>query len=172
MSLFATAAARILLDNLIPDPALREHLTPSYPVGCRRVTPHEGYFAALQSPKTELVKIEQNPIVRFTSEGIVTADGVERKCDHVILATGFHVTYRPNFTVTGRDGKVLQEMWKVYPEGYKSVMVSGMPNYFNFFGPIAPVASNLVCISGRKGRDATCRLVIHSFSSPPTNRST
>lgn len=140
-SLFATAMARIMMENLVKDPELRKHLSPSYPVGCRRPTPHHGYFEALQLPKTQIIR---SGVSRFTKNGIVDQDGVERPCDVVILATGYEVTYRPTFKITGRNGRVLQEEWKDCPEGFKAVMVSGYPNYFSIYGPIAPVASNSI----------------------------
>lgn len=37
----ATAGAAMNLEKLIRDPELRKMLTPTYPVGCRRLTPHE-----------------------------------------------------------------------------------------------------------------------------------
>ncbi|KAI9006833.1 hypothetical protein DFJ74DRAFT_612008 [Hyaloraphidium curvatum] len=141
MSLFATAQAKLMLDALVPDPKLREFLTPSYPLGCRRITPHENYLAALQKPTTEVVRA---PIARFTETGIVDAEGVERPTDVVILATGYEVTYKPTYTVKGRDGHVLQDDWATVPEGYRAVAAAHMPNFFTVYGPTAPVALNSI----------------------------
>jgi hypothetical protein len=40
----ATRMAEILLEKEVPDPKLRAYLTPNFPVGCRRPTPHEFYL--------------------------------------------------------------------------------------------------------------------------------
>ncbi|KAI9034677.1 hypothetical protein DFJ74DRAFT_650175 [Hyaloraphidium curvatum] len=136
----ATMGAKVNLEKLVRDPALREMLTPTYPVGCRRLTPHEHYFEVLQLPTTTIVK---TPIERFTEKGIVSG-GVERECDVIIKATGFDVGYVPIIKITGRGGRTLQEEYKEYPWTYKSVMNSGFPNFFHVMGPNAPVASNSI----------------------------
>jgi len=84
----AMAGAKQNLEKLIEDPELREMLTTTYPIGCRRLTPHEFYLAALQRPTTTIIKA---PIERFTEKGII-AGGIERPCDIIIKATGFDVT--------------------------------------------------------------------------------
>ncbi|KAI9024530.1 hypothetical protein DFJ74DRAFT_665466 [Hyaloraphidium curvatum] len=136
----AESLARKLLDKLVRDPKLRAELTPTFPVGCRRPTPHEFYLEALQDPRTTIVK---GPIERFTARGIV-AGGVERPCDVIIKATGFNVDYKPSFPVTGRGGKTLAQVWADYPFSYKSVMSSGFPNFLHVMGPNAPVAAQSI----------------------------
>ncbi|KAI9022580.1 hypothetical protein DFJ74DRAFT_99603 [Hyaloraphidium curvatum] len=136
------AAAQKNLEKLIRDPKLRELLKPTYPVGCRRNTPHEHYFEMLQLPTTTIIK---DPIERFTAKGIV-AGGVERACDVVIKATGFDVSYLPAFPVLGKNGRSLADVWGEagYPFSFRSVMSSGFPNFFHIMGPNAPVASNSI----------------------------
>lgn len=56
----------------------------------------------------------------------------------------FDTTYIPWIKVTGRNGVTLRELWKDGAQGYKSVMVSGFPNYTPTMGPQAPVASNSI----------------------------
>lgn len=41
------------------------------------------------------------------------ADGVERKVDTIICATGFDVSYRPRFPIVGKNGVDLADKWKV-----------------------------------------------------------
>lgn len=84
----ATRLARELMDKHVKDPELRKMLTPNFPVGCRRPTPHEYYLEALQAPQTTIVT---KHIEHFTENGIV-AGGVEYPCDVVIKATGFNVS--------------------------------------------------------------------------------
>ncbi|KAI9012272.1 hypothetical protein DFJ74DRAFT_683180 [Hyaloraphidium curvatum] len=132
----AIAAGRAHLEKHVHDPELRKILTPSYPVGCRRLTPHEHYLEALQLPTTKVIN---SPIERFTDTGIV-AGGVERPCDVIIKATGFDVTYTPHFPVTGRGGKTLAEEWTEFPWSYKSVLSHGFPGFFHVMGPNSPVA--------------------------------
>ncbi|KAI9028381.1 hypothetical protein DFJ74DRAFT_658763 [Hyaloraphidium curvatum] len=138
----ATKGALALMEKLVPDPKVRETLTPSYPLGCRRLTPHEHYLDVLQLPTTTIVRGE---IERFTADGIVSG-GVERKCDVIIKAIGFDMNYIPRFPVVGRGGITLAELWKEYPWSYKSMCNHGFPNLFPLMGVNAPVASQSIHI--------------------------
>ncbi|OCK98235.1 flavin-binding monooxygenase [Cenococcum geophilum 1.58] len=67
----------------------------------RHVTPGDPYMEATQK---ENVDVHFTQVERITEEGVVGGDGIERKVDTIICATGFDVTYkRPveNGTVTG-----------------------------------------------------------------------
>ena len=84
--------ARKHLREQVPDPALRARLTPDYRIGCKRILISDDYYPALQQPNVEVVT---DSIRAITPRGIVTADGVERELDTIILGTGFHVTDMP-----------------------------------------------------------------------------
>src|ERR1041385_8185592 len=45
-----TRASLIHLESQVPDPELRRRLTPTYPIGCKRVLFADDYFPALQRP--------------------------------------------------------------------------------------------------------------------------
>ena len=47
------------------------------------------YYPALDADNTELVT---DPIAKVTGNAIVTADGVEREIDVLVVATGFYTT--------------------------------------------------------------------------------
>lgn len=66
--------------NTVTDPVLRAKLQPPYPVMCKRLifASGNGYYEALQKPNAELVT---EGIERFTANGILTSDGVEREFD-------------------------------------------------------------------------------------------
>lgn len=50
-----TALAKANLTHNVPDPDLRAKLTPSYPVGCRRILLHDTYYKALQQDNVEVI---------------------------------------------------------------------------------------------------------------------
>lgn len=54
------------------DPDLCEKLIPKWEVGCRRITPGEGYLESFLRPNVDL---SQSSITQITPEGIETADG-------------------------------------------------------------------------------------------------
>jgi cation diffusion facilitator CzcD-associated flavoprotein CzcO len=126
-------AAAAHLRRQVPDAALRERLRPPYPLGCKRIIYSNDYYPALMRPNTTLVTA---PIERITAQGVVTADGREIPLDVLVCATGFD-TQQPlaSLTVTGADGRTLQQAWAAGAEAYRGVTVAGFPNLFLLLGP-------------------------------------
>ena len=109
----AAPARKAALANIrkgIKDPELREKVTPNFDFGCKRVLRSNDYYPALAADNTELVT---DPIAKVTGNAIVTADGVEREIDVLVVATGFYTTELPiTEHVTGRSGQTLAERWR------------------------------------------------------------
>lgn len=111
--------------DFIKDPRLLEGFTPNWGIGCRRITPGDPYMEAVQK---ENVDVHFTGVESCTEDGVVGADGVERKVDTVICATGFDVSYKPRFPIVGQNGKDLAEQWAVCPESYLGLAVPNLPN--------------------------------------------
>ncbi len=136
-------AQRVALRHLrrqVPDPALRARLTPTYTMGCKRVLVSDDYYPALTRSNVDLVTAG---IREVTATGIVTADGTHREVDAIVFGTGFHVTdaFDP-LDITGRDGRMLRDVWRDGIEAYKGVAVSGFPNLFLLVGPNSGLGHN------------------------------
>lgn len=67
-----------MADKLNNDPVLCEKLIPKWELGCRRVTPGQGYLESFLLPN---VSITQSSIKRITKNSIVTEDGQEQEFD-------------------------------------------------------------------------------------------
>lgn len=65
-------------ERLQHDPRLCDMLIPKWPLGCRRITPGEGYLESFLLPNCDLT---QSPIEKITSNAIHTADGKVYKID-------------------------------------------------------------------------------------------
>jgi cation diffusion facilitator CzcD-associated flavoprotein CzcO len=120
--------------RLAKKPELLDQILPSFPPGCRRLTPGPGYLEALTDDKVEVIKTE---ITSVDSTGIHTVDGIYRAVDVIVCATGFNTTYLPRFPLIGRNGIPLAEKWKEIPETYISLATNDFPNYFICLGPNA-----------------------------------
>ncbi|KAK5750820.1 hypothetical protein LTS12_019108 [Elasticomyces elasticus] len=115
-ALFAGSPASVALQEMftkrmaqhIKDERLLKGFTPSFAVGCRRVTPGDPYMKAIQEPN---VTVHFTPVVSCTEDGVIGGDGVETKVDTIICATGFDVSYRPPFPVVGKHGIDLRKKW-------------------------------------------------------------
>ncbi|MFB8001355.1 flavin-containing monooxygenase [Nocardia sp. NPDC056000] len=122
----------------VRDPELRRKLTPDYRLGCKRPSVSNSYFRTFTKPHVDLVT---DAIERFTPTGIVSADGLERDVDMVVLATGFKVMekgYTPPYPIYGRDGLELGEFWDANRfQAYQGVSVPKFPNAFLIVGPYA-----------------------------------
>jgi cation diffusion facilitator CzcD-associated flavoprotein CzcO/pimeloyl-ACP methyl ester carboxylesterase len=122
------------LRRQVPDEALREKLTPTFLPGCKRLLPSNDYYPALTAENVELVT---DAIREVRPRSIVTADGVEREVDTIVMATGFRVTNHPVFErVHGRDGRSVTETWReTGAQAYLGTTVAGFPNMFVISGP-------------------------------------
>ena len=78
-------------------------------------------------------------MISCTEDGVVGEDGVERKVDTVVCATGFDVSYQPLFPIVGQNNTDLAQKWKVVPESYLGLAFPEFPNMLLFVGPTWPV---------------------------------
>nr|KMM71314.1 monooxygenase [Coccidioides posadasii RMSCC 3488] len=125
----------------IKDERLLKGFTPTFGVGCRRVTPGDPYMVAIQKAN---VDVHFTAVARFTENGVMGEDGIEREADTVVCATGFDTSYRPRFPIIGEGGLDLRDKWKICPESYLGLGVPGYPNYMVFVGPTWPVENGSV----------------------------
>ncbi|MGN6168615.1 MAG: flavin-containing monooxygenase [Solirubrobacteraceae bacterium] len=117
----------------LKDPDLRRKAWPDYTFGCKRVLFSSHYLPALQRPGVELVT---EPISHLTTGAVVTADGVQRKVDAVIYATGFRAReFMLPMEVVGRGGRQLREVWAGAPHAHLGITVPGFPSMFLIYGP-------------------------------------
>ncbi|GAB3856132.1 NAD(P)/FAD-dependent oxidoreductase [Nocardioides maradonensis] len=118
----------------ISDPELRAKVTPSYRAGCKRILISNKWYPALDADNVGLVT---DPIAKITGNAVVTADGVERPIDVLVVATGFYVTEPPIAQhITGRGGRTLADVWdEAGMAAYKGTTIHGFPNLFQVVGP-------------------------------------
>ncbi|MBP6903155.1 MAG: alpha/beta hydrolase fold domain-containing protein [Burkholderiaceae bacterium] len=135
-----TAARRRMLtlaawhrQRQLPDAGLRQRMTPTYPLGCKRIIYSNDFYPSFSLPQVELVT---EPIQRITASGLLTADGREHGLDCIVCATGFEtVQLLSSVTVRGLGGRTLREAWAQGPEAYHGISVAGFPNLFLMLGP-------------------------------------
>ena len=125
--------ARRHLERRVADPALRAALTPDHTLGCKRILFSNDWYRSLTQPNVELVP---HAVTEVKPRALVSADGVERPADTLILGTGFGITEMPIAArVTGRAGRTLDEVWDGSPTGYVGTVMHGFPNLFMVLGP-------------------------------------
>lgn len=114
-------------------PELCQQLIPSWPVGCRRLTPGPDYLEALIASNVEPIYAD---ITSIDASGLTTADGGQHHAvDVIICATGFDLAWTPHYPIVGRNGKSLQEAWAPWPNCYLGVAAPRFPNYWQMNGP-------------------------------------
>src|SRR5690606_32452162 len=107
----------------IPDPILREKLTPDYAAGCKRALFSNDYFPALGRPN---VTVETNAITEITPTGVRTADGIDHEVDVIIYGTGFKGTeFLAPMNIYGTDGRKLADAWAA--EGARAYLGISVP---------------------------------------------
>ncbi|WP_329377207.1 flavin-containing monooxygenase [Streptomyces sp. NBC_01716] len=121
------------LETSVQDPTTRAALTPDYPWGCKRPIYASTYYPAFNQDHVTLVP---HPVREVTATGVVDSGGEEHEVDVLILSTGFQPTrFLSSFTVTGTDGREIQEAWGDRPRAFLGVTVPGFPNFFILYGP-------------------------------------
>jgi cation diffusion facilitator CzcD-associated flavoprotein CzcO len=117
----------------LKDPEVRRKAWPDYTFGCKRILFSSEFLPTLQQPTVELVT---DRIARLNRDGIVTADGRERRVDCIIYATGFKTTeFMFPMEVTGVGGRTLREFWAGGAHAHLGMTVPGFPSLFFMYGP-------------------------------------
>jgi cation diffusion facilitator CzcD-associated flavoprotein CzcO len=129
-------AQRVALHHLarqVPDPVLREKLTPRYTLGCKRILLSDDYLPALTQPNVQLVA---SALAEVRERSVVAADGTEHAVDTLVFGTGFQVTDLPIARhVRGRGGHTLAQVWQGSMRAHLGTTVAGFPNLFLLPGP-------------------------------------
>ena len=121
------------LNKSIQDPELRQKLTPTYTLGCKRILLSNEYYPAMEQPNLSLLT---EGIQEITTKGIKTRDGVEHDVDTIIMATGFQAAEGVlRYEVKGKGGLDLNEAWRDGAEAYLGTSINGFPNMFIVVGP-------------------------------------
>jgi cation diffusion facilitator CzcD-associated flavoprotein CzcO len=137
-----TALSRSHLNRQVSDPDLIAKMTPSYPVGCKRILFSSDYLPALGQPNVDLVT---DPIAEITATGVRTVDGVDHPADVLIFGTGFAATeFLAPMKIRGQDGRNLREEWLTGARAYLGVTVPHFPNLFLMYGPNTNLGSNSI----------------------------
>lgn len=124
----------------VHDPELRETLTPSYEIGCKRVLLSDDYYPALASGP---VSLHQGVIDSIEEKNLTLSNGTTHTVDALVFATGFEAS-RPEIAmrIHGRDGLRLDEHWEHGMVSYGSTVVSGFPNLVLLGGPNGALGHN------------------------------
>ncbi|OQD90612.1 hypothetical protein PENANT_c001G08521 [Penicillium antarcticum] len=138
--MLSTGVEGLMRQRLSGNPHLVERLVPKFEIGCRRLSPGDGYLEAMQQPNAEWCFED---IQEITKSGIRTTND-EQDFDLIVCATGFDTTFIPGWELVGRDGRRLDWEWKKTPEAYFSICAGGTPNYFMFAGPNCPIGHGSV----------------------------
>ena len=126
------------------DSSLVERVTPSYPLGCKRILLSDDLYPALQR---ENVAVVTSRLMRIEGRDAITEDGRRYALDCIALATGFTShDFLPGVTVRGRDGADLKARWAARggPEAYLGIAEPGFPNLFFLYGPNTNLGHNSI----------------------------
>lgn len=123
-----------LQEELAGRPDLVDKTLPSYPPYAKRILIDNAWFATLRRDNVTLVT---DGVDRIEGCHIVTTSGARHEADVLVLATGFDAAHLLEpIAVTGRDGKLLREVWgDDDPRAHLGITVPGFPNFFCLYGP-------------------------------------
>jgi len=128
----------------IKDPKLIAKLTPTYPLGAKRLLFSDDYYEALSKPHVHLVT---EPIDHINTSGIKTTDGEQQDVDVLIYATGFKTNpFLLGLDIQGTDQIRIIDAWKDGPINFKGITTSGFPNMFMMYGPNTNLGHNSIIL--------------------------
>jgi cation diffusion facilitator CzcD-associated flavoprotein CzcO len=132
------------IKSQVNDPSLVKKLTPDYTLGCKRILISNKWYPTFNRKNVELVT---EGVREVREHSIVTADGVERPMDCLILGTGFVVDpriYMKSFELRGLHGHTVQEDWKLSPTSYYGITTAHYPNMYQLVGPHTGLGHNSI----------------------------
>ncbi|MCT1514983.1 flavin-containing monooxygenase, partial [Dietzia cercidiphylli] len=136
--------AKANLRLTVRDPELRAALTPTEPIGCKRMLFSNEWYRALAQPHVDVVT---DGVAEVVPDGIVTSDGRLHPADVIVYGTGFKATeFLAPITVRGRGGRDLHEQWREGARAYLGMAVPGFPNMFLIYGPNTNLGSSSIIL--------------------------
>lgn len=141
--LFLEIFGAMTKDRLAKRPDILEAFSPSFGVGCRRLTPGPGYLEALIEDNVNFIP---DDIACINPDGIKLKNEKQVDLDVLVCATGFNVSAIPTYGVIGKNGEILAEKFKPYPQTYLSVAVDNFPNYFLMLGPNSGIGAGSLTV--------------------------
>jgi cation diffusion facilitator CzcD-associated flavoprotein CzcO len=136
------AERRRTIRRTIPDRAKADAVIPDYPMGCNRLLLSRDWYPTLARDDVDVFTAA---VDRVIPQGLITADGRRVDVDVIVWCTGFTATeYLAPIRVTGRQGRVLHEVWNEGPESYLGMVTPGFPNLFMSYGPNTGSLTNTI----------------------------
>lgn len=133
---------RRMRESQIPDPVLRQKLTPDYPIGCKRILFTSNYYPTFSRDNVRLVT---EGVEAVSKHGLRTRDGEQHEFDVLIMGTGFKATeFLAPMQIRGRGGMDLHQQWQNGAEAYLGLTVPGFPNLFMMYGPNTNLGGNSI----------------------------
>ncbi len=130
------------LNDCIPDPRLRQILTPDYPIGGKRILISDDYYPSLRRDNVEIVT---DPIDHLDEQAVVAKGGNTYPVDAIIFATGFETTaFLAPMHIEGLGGRSLESEWAAGARAYHGITVAGFPNLFLMYGPNTNLGHNSI----------------------------
>ncbi|AIT82188.1 flavin-containing monooxygenase [Novosphingobium pentaromativorans] len=119
------------------DADLVRKMTPPHPVRSARPVTCDADYNVLDAILADNTTLVDCGIRRINKNGVEANDGTQHDVDVIVFATGFRAhDYLYPMTVTGRDGKTLDEVWADKgPRAYCGSMVPDFPNLWMVYGP-------------------------------------
>ncbi len=142
----ASDFVRAKIRSIVNDPDVADLLSPDTVVACKRLCVDTNYFATFNQDHVHLVDVSENPIKKFTPNGLATG-GTDFEFDAIVLATGFDAMTGAldRIDIRGRGGLPLKSKWHAGPITYLGLGTAGFPNLFIITGPGSPsVLTNML----------------------------
>ena len=156
------AARSLALGHLasqVSDTSLRDRLTPTYEIGCKRVLLSDTYYEALSRENVTLV---DSPLASVEPGVLVAENGQRVEADVAVFATGFRSARQPYAErVFGAAGFSLSDEWAEGMHGFASIAIPGFPNLFVMNGPNAGLGHNSAIAMLETQIDYVMRAVEH-----------
>jgi cation diffusion facilitator CzcD-associated flavoprotein CzcO len=138
------------LESAIEDPELRRTMTPSFPVGCKRIILDSDFYPSLNRANVHVIPHAVRSVDRT---GVVDTQGQHHQVDAIVMATGFTPTnYLASLDVVGRDGQSIHQVWGQSPRAFCGMTVPGFPNFFMLYGPNNNGSVPIMALSTRQAQ--------------------
>ncbi len=130
-----------LMAQQIKNPALLQQVTPTTPMGCKRILLSDDWWSTLQSTQ---VSLHTDPITSITAQQVHTASQ-SIPLTVIALATGYRYQDNPvSQRFIGSEGRSLADYWATQRGAFWGMMMPHFPNFFLMTGPFSGLGHNSI----------------------------